>query len=261
MIIDFHTHYYPAKIVGKALAAVEGRIGHYTDGSRAGLLASMHEAGIDYSLTLPIATRPVNSRSINTWAAAERSETIGLTGSIHPGDSHLTDTLDYIAELGLPGIKLHPEYQQFDFADERLYPAWERCMELGLFVITHAGCDVMFKAPWHSDPARLAAFHRRFPELKLILAHFGSMEMWDEVEAELIGLPVYFDLALLTPDRLAPERLLTMIRNHGAERILFGTDSPWGAQKAHVDYIRSLPLSETERELIFHRNAAELLHL
>lgn len=261
MIIDFHTHYYPAKVVGKALAAVEGRIGHYTDGSRAGLLASMREAKIDYSLALPIATRPANSRGINTWAAAERSENIGLTGSIHPGDPYLPDTLKYIAEQGLPGIKLHPEYQQFDFADERLYPVWKRCVELDLFVITHAGCDVMFKPPWHSDPARLAAFHRRFPELKLILAHLGSMEMWDAVETELAGLPVYFDLALLTPDRLPPQRLLAIIRKHGAERILFGTDSPWSPQKAHVDYIRSLPLSEAERELIFHRNAAKLLHL
>lgn len=159
----------------------------------------MREAKIDYSLALPIATRPANSRGINTWAAAERSENIGLTGSIHPGDPHLPDTLKYIAEQGLPGIKLHPEYQQFDFADERLYPVWERCVELDLFVITHAGCDVMFKPPWHSDPARLAAFQRRFPELKLILAHLGSMEMWDAVETELAGLPVYFDLALLTP--------------------------------------------------------------
>lgn len=43
-IIDFHTHYYPDKVVKKALSAVQGKIPVHTDGSRDGLLESMQKA-------------------------------------------------------------------------------------------------------------------------------------------------------------------------------------------------------------------------
>lgn len=261
MVIDFHTHCYPEKVVAKALGAVQGRLKPATDGTRSGLIASMREAGIDYSLALALVNNPANTAGVNRWAAAENRAPVFFTGSIHPADPAPVATLESIARAGLKGIKLHPEYQQFEFSEERLFPLWERCIELGIFVVTHAGYDIMFPPPWHTDPERLAAFHRRFPELRLVLAHLGSMTMWDEVEKYLVGLPVSFDLAFLTPDYIDPARLVRIIRRHGAERILFGTDSPWCSQKEQLDFIRSLPLTREELELILWKNAATLLEL
>ena len=54
-------------------------------------------------------------------------------------------------------------------------------------MLTHAGADIAYTAPFHSDPERLAAFHRRYPELTFIIAHLGSYQMWDAVERELLG--------------------------------------------------------------------------
>ena len=87
------------------------------------------------------------------------------------------------------------------------------------------------------------------------------MTLWDDVEKYLLGLPVYFDLAFVTPDYIEPERLVRIIRRHGAEHILFGTDSPWCDQKKQLEFIRSLPLTPQEQELIFWKNAAKLLDL
>ncbi len=261
MIIDFHTHYYPEKVVAKALAAVNHKIPHYTNGTREGLLESMRRAGIDFSLGLPLVNTPGNSRGVNRWAAQQNAAPVFVCGSIHPEEPSPLETIDFIADAGLRGIKLHPEYQRFEFSDERLFPLWERCIERDLFVLTHAGFDIMFMPPWHTDPIRLAAFHRRFPELKLVCAHLGSMTMWDEVEEHLAGLPVYFDLAFLTREYITPERLTAIIRRHGADRILFGSDSPWCDQAEHLAFIRSLPLTAEEQELIFYRNAAKLLKL
>lgn len=261
MVIDFHTHCYPEKVVAKALSAVGDRLKPATDGTRAGLIASMREAGIDYSLALALVNNPANSRGVNRWAAEENRAPVFFTGSIHPADPDPEATLEFIAASGLKGIKLHPEYQGFEFSDERLFPLWERCIEHGLFLVTHAGYDIMFQPPWHTDPERLAAFHRRFPQLPLVLAHLGSMTMWDEVEKHLAGLPVYFDLAFITPEYIDPARLVRIIRRHGAERILFGTDSPWCSQKRQLEFIRSLPLTHEEQELIFWKNAANLLKL
>ena len=261
MVIDSHTHCYPEKVAAKALSAVQGRLEPATDGTRDGLIASMREAGIDYSLALGLVTNPANSLGVNRWAAEQNRAPVFFTGSIHPDDPDPETTLDFIADSGLKGIKLHPEYQRFEFSEERLFPLWERCCELGLFVVTHAGYDIMFQPPWHTDPERLAAFHRRFPELRLVLAHLGSMTLWDDVEKYLLGLPVYFDLAFVTPEYIEPERLVRIIRRHGAEWILFGTDSPWCSQKKQLAFIRSLPLTCEEREQIFWKNAAMLLDL
>jgi hypothetical protein len=50
-----------------------------------------------------------------------------------------------------------------------------------------------------------------------------------------------------------------ILRAHGAQRVLFGTDSPWGDQAATLADIRALPLTDDERRLVFHENAARLL--
>lgn len=261
MIIDFHTHIYPGKVAAKAVEACAGRLPAYADGTRAGLEASMREAGIDLAVCLTVVNAPANSANINAWAVRENRPPLVMTGGFHPDEPDPLATVEAVAAAGLPGIKVHPEFQQFRFDEERLFPVWERCGELGLFLIAHAGWDALFDPPYHSDPEALAAFRRRFPGLKLILAHLGGMAMWDEVEKHIAGLPVYLDLAMATPEYIDADRLLRIIRAHGAERILFGTDSPWYGQKKQLDFIRSLPLTPEERERIFHRNAAELLKL
>ena len=73
-----------------------------------------------------------------------------------------------------------------------------------------------------------------------------------------MGQPVYFDISFSTPE-LSDEQLIRIIRRHGAHKILFGTDCPWGNQKAYLEHIRSLPLTEEEKEQILWQNAADLL--
>ena len=68
MIIDFHTHTFPKKISSQVvdkLSEVSCTV-HFTDGSQDGLKASMKQAGIDYSLVLPVATSPGPVEKINS---------------------------------------------------------------------------------------------------------------------------------------------------------------------------------------------------
>ena len=122
MVIDFHTHAFPEKIAAKTLAVllknvqtVEG-IDHdaFTDGTMAGIKKSMAESGVDYSLVLPIATTVAQSTSINRFAK-ENTGKDGIIsfGSLHPIQEDWEAVLEEIKDMGLLGIKLHPEYQQF----------------------------------------------------------------------------------------------------------------------------------------------------
>ncbi|MDD5697073.1 MAG: amidohydrolase family protein [Victivallaceae bacterium] len=262
MVIDFHTHYYPDNIVERAMANARSLFGMEpaADGTRAGLVASMRRAGIDYSLALPLANTPDNIRGVNRWAQLNNQPPVFLLGSIHPRAANPAAVVSRLAAMGFKGLKMHPEYQDFSFEDESLEPIWESCIANDLFVLTHAGRDIAFPAPYRSDPRRLEAFHKRFPELKLVLAHLGSWGMWDEVEARLAGLPVCLDLAF-TLGAISDEQLIRIIRKHGAERILFGTDSPWCDQDRALRHFRGLPLTGREKELILGENAAQLLKL
>ena len=58
---------------------------------------------------------------------------------------------------------------------------------------------------------------------------------------------------------LYPDKCVEIIRKHGADRILFATDSPWKSQGEYLGIFESLPLSEGEKEKILHENAERIL--
>ncbi len=260
-IIDFHTHYFPDKIARDAIISLEqkGAIKAFTDGTRSGLEKSMSAAGIDIAVNLPVATSPEQVDSINRWAVKNNSAPVFSIGSIHPLSKHPETIISFVGKNGLRGIKMHPEYQEFSPDDRSLDPIWEACIRYSIFIIFHAGADVAFKMPFRSNPAKFAELHRRFPELKMILAHFGSWTQWDEVEKDLIGLDIFLETSF-TLGFMEDAKFAELIRRHGADKVLFGTDSPWRNQKKEVESIRNLPLEDFQKELIFHINAEKLLN-
>ena len=103
--------------------------------------------------------------------------------------------------------------------------------------------------------------HATHPEqAKIILAHTGGYAQWDAVEELLVGKNVYFDLAY-TFGHIETDQLLRIIQNHGADRILFATDSPWNDQKADIDALKALNLTPEEEAAILGENARTLLQL
>ena len=81
--------------------------------------------------------------------------------------------------------------------------------------------------------------------------------MWDEAMEYLVGKNVYFDTSS-TLCRLDEAKALYIIRKHGAERVLFGTDYPMWSHEEEVERFYRLPLTEEERELILWKNAYRL---
>lgn len=262
MIIDFHTHFYPDFLAPRAIeqGAAPPGVEAYTDGTRRGLEASMTEAGIDISVSLPLASTAENVASINRFAIENNRDNIVMLGTIHPDTPDKQTVIAELHKAGIKGIKIHPEFQLFNLSDPRMVELWHACIKYDMFILTHAGADISFKPPYRTSPESVAAFHRQYPELKLIAAHFGSWDMWDEVEKHLIGLPIFFDLGY-TAGLLSRERMTSMIRKHGAERILFGTDSPWRSQKSDLEFVKTLQLEPLEKELILGKNASALIRL
>lgn len=267
MIIDFHTHIFPDQIAKDTIAYLEnkGSIKSFTKGTKASLCNSMKEAGIDYSVVLPVVTKPSQFHSVNRFAASiTEKEGLISFGGIHPETKQYKAELDEIKALGLKGIKIHPDYQKSFIDEEDYLHIVDYALQLGLIVVTHAGLDFGFAPPYHCTPKRAANLIRTLQIVEsgktvpLIFAHTGGFQYFDEVEEYLVGLPVYFDLSF-TIGKIKQEQFLRIIRSHGIDKVLFATDSPWDGQKKVVEQFLQLPFSEEEREHIFSQNAIKLL--
>ena len=99
MIIDFHTHTFPDKSSEKIVnhLAHTGCIPPHTDGSVIGLFSSMKEADIDYSVNLPVMTKPGQVEKVNSSLIMQKEYLLDMK----------------IITFGTPAIKTgwHSRYQ------------------------------------------------------------------------------------------------------------------------------------------------------
>lgn len=265
-VVDSHVHLYPDPLALKVTPALASRFGNAPafDGTVGGCIAKNATSGILASLNLPVATKPDSVGGTNRfwsgYAPARSKGGVFSLASFHPQVEDKAAEVARIAEAGFTGIKFHPEYQLFGFNDAGMDDAWAAMSDFGLVAYLHAGGERVFKPPYRSTPSDVATLQQRFPKLKIVAAHLGGFGMWDEAEAALVGTSVYLDLShtfFWMPDA----QILRMVKAHGAERILFGTDAPWQDQGEVLEAFLKLPLAEPERRAICHTNASTLFHL
>ena len=272
MLIDFHTHTFPEKIAARTIEKLLGSLKErniakaeakaYTDATVNGLLKSMDDYGGDYSVILPIATNIKQSDTINRVAAENNAfERLFSFGSLHPMQEDWERTVYDIKEKGLPGIKLHPEYQQFYITSKESIRLLKLCEKLELLVTLHTGGDVGIEPPIHCLPKDLrSVLDYEVEGSNIIAAHMGGWREWDGVEKYLAGTPILMDTAYVSSD-LPIEQFERIVKSHGADKILFATDSPWESPDMTKDYINRTSLNEDEKNLIFYKNAKKLLKI
>ncbi len=269
LIIDFHTHIFPDKVAAKAIPqmAKKAHSMPYVDGTVCDLKQSMKKANITCSVALPVLTSPSQFASIHRFAFEQSAKDFSKLnhdiisfGGMHPDCSNYKEELRELKLMGFLGIKLHPDYQGVNFDDIRYMRIMDYASELGLIIVTHAGVDIGLPNPVHCTPDSVLHILSELHPPKLVLAHMGGWQRWNEVEEKLVGQDVYFDTAF-SMRFMSREQFLRIIHNHGADKILFATDSPWDDQKESLDFLRQLDLSTQERELILGKNAAKLLKI
>lgn len=270
MIIDFHTHVFPDKIAAKAKQTLTDnclRFGYdirpCTELTAGSLIEHMDMWGIDLSVVMPIATNPAQTEHLNLFASQlyERSGGRLISfGSVHPESGDYKRDIDLIASLGLKGIKLHAEYQGFTVDDPHMLRLYDYAFGKGLIILHHAGADLGMPAPYHTTPKGLAHVLDEMKGGVMIAAHFGGHAMWDDVEKYLVGRDIYFDTSM-GQRYYTKEQFERVVRNHGAQRILFASDSPWSRAGEEKELIDATSLTKKEKELIFSKNALRLLGL
>ncbi len=260
--VDAHCHIYPEKIAEKAVAGTDKFYDTVAegDGTVKNLFEMGEKAGIDHFVVQSVATTPKQVKSINEFIAqtvnGAKDKLTGL-GTLHPDSLDIEGDVKHLLELGLKGVKLHPDIQQFPCDSENCMKIYELCEKNGLILLMHTG-DYRYD---YSNPNRVKPILERFKELKFIGAHLAGWSIWSEAFEQLSGYPnLYVDCSSCFGFGKVKE-IESIMKKYGADRILFGTDYPmWSPEKEMATFL-SLDFSDTEKEKILGLNAKKLFNI
>ena len=142
-IADIHAHIFPEKLAEKASHSIGDFYG--VDIEREAdmqcLTAEDKLAGITRCVVSNSATGPKQVYNANTFLAEAVKGHPGYIafGTIYPGMDGFEEELDRMMELGLRGIKIHPDFQKLAIDDESAIDTYKAIARRGLPVLFHMG--------------------------------------------------------------------------------------------------------------------------
>lgn len=261
-VINAHCHIYPEKIASKAVLGIRDfyDLDMSLNGRIDGMLDDGSKVGVVHYLVHSVATTPKQVKSINEFISDEVNRHPDIFtgfGTLHPDSEDIQGDFDYLIELGLKGVKLHPDFQRFALDEERAFKIGEVINEGNVPVLIHCG-DFRYN---YSNPEQLKPFLEKFPDMTVIGAHFAGWSMWEEATRQLAGTPnLYVDLSS-SLYALSPETAKELIHAYGADKVLWGTDYPMWESESEMEYFNKIDLTQEERSMILYDNASKLLNL
>ncbi|HEY1421545.1 MAG TPA: amidohydrolase family protein [Candidatus Dormibacteraeota bacterium] len=190
-------------------------------------------------------------------------------GSVDPlKGERAVDELEGIAALGLKGIKLHPSLQAFAPDDERHWPLYEKCEELGLAVLFHTGTSGIGAGQPGGQgirldfarPIRLDAAAASFPDLQIIAAHFGYPWHLELLAMALHKTNIHIDISGWAP-RYIPAEVMRDMKGRLQDQFVFGSDYPFIAPQRCLDELATLDIPDPVLQKLLVGNGKRLLGL
>ncbi len=252
MIIDSHAHMGPVVAnAGRKLPADAVTIEE--------TIRLMDESEIDISIifaplwkygTYSDPTYNLSNYAIAEACAKHPDRFIGY-GRVNPnfaGDA-LREMRTCFDEYKLKGLILHPEWESFSPDDKKLmWPIAEICQEYGYPLTFHTGyyptCQPMLFVP----------LAEAFPDVPIYLKHIGY-EYWRDA---ILLAKRYDNCFVETAANSTCSEIYASILYAGANKVCYGSDFPYIDPKTIISKIRSLPISDEDKDLIFYKNTARI---
>ena len=261
MIIDAHCHLWPDHLAPQVLARRPAGLDPVSNGTVAGLRRTMESAGIDHAMVLGIAANARTVQRTNEFIGSVDRACFTPFGTVHPG-LPIEANLASLRDNGITGVKLHPLFQELSLGDPAVIDLVRALAAARVTVITHAGAGSDATANDRGAPAKLRALIEAVPEVTLIACHFGGYHRLDEAEELIVGSPVRLETSW--PPRLGDlgrQRVRDLVRRHGADRVVYGSDWPMTDPAAEIAAIRALGLTPEEEAAVLGGNLAAILGL
>jgi len=206
-VFDTHTH------MGRARHS--GRMQTMDD-----MLRSMDKSGVDRSLLIPFPAVDDHAREHNEIAAAlcAHPDRFCAAACVHPFAPEFRDEVRRCAvELGFVALKLQPQFHPLNPLSPRSDFFWEAALDHDLPVIVHTGAGAPLALPsLYIDVAR------RFPALRIVLAHSGGSSYFLEAIVAAKTCPnIWLELS-----SLMPHHITEVLAHVGEDRLMIGSDLP-----------------------------------
>ncbi|AGK61769.1 putative metal-dependent hydrolase of the TIM-barrel fold protein [Archaeoglobus sulfaticallidus PM70-1] len=227
------------------------------------MLADMDEAGVEKAVVVGVDAETTYSYKVSNDAVYRAYEESGgrlipFAGvDPHKGKVALKE-IDRIVKLNFKGLKFMPHLHELNPNDPKMYEIYRAANDYGLPLLFHTGTQfhkgskIKYCRPLYLDDVAVD-----FPDLKIIIAHFGYPWYEEALAVVRRNENVYFNIAGWSP-KYIPEVVIRQMNSILSDKVLFGTDYPLMNYKRVVEELKQLNLKETTYEKMFYRNAKRI---
>jgi predicted TIM-barrel fold metal-dependent hydrolase len=153
---------------------------------------------------------------------------------------------------GFRGVKYHPRNEAFPINSEELsYPLAELAAKLRVPILIHTGEPDTYG---YAQPTLVGDLADSFPDLTLIIGHMGK-----RLYEDAILVATWFENVLLETSFRSPRDIARAVRKVGADRVIYGSDMPFGIPEIEMLKVRVCDISEEEKEMVLGDNVARIL--
>jgi predicted TIM-barrel fold metal-dependent hydrolase len=161
------------------------------------------------------------------------------------------EAADYLANPRFRGLKLHPLLDGYHPDEPMVWPLAELAISHDLPILIHCG-HPPFTLPWSIE--RLAA---RYPLAQIILGHMGHGNIvWIDGAIEVARRRP--NIYLETSGMPMGPKIAEAVREIGADRVMYGSDSPFHHPRVEQLKVQLCGLSELELGWVMHRTAQQV---
>jgi predicted TIM-barrel fold metal-dependent hydrolase len=235
------------------------------------------EADSEKTYSLPRLARRFPNTDVVAWTNRLTRWVIALTRGVRhiaPGNEHVYRLSQELPDRVIPFHwvelsrhgnlgELERLYDERCFRGLKLHQCWERfrvCSENFEAVMSWAeqkGLPVFIHLYGRRGVRELIDYLRRHPAAKVIVGHLFGLE--DYIASGLRFERVVFDIS--THELVSTQRILKAIEHFGVQQIVMGSDTPYArdALRLAIERVRSLPLSDPEKDSILGENLRRFL--
>ena len=253
MIIDADCHISPTFEGGNSITVDE-------------LLRRMDRAGVDRALTWlqPPYRREVAPANKYVYEAVQQHPTrlIGF-GWADPNlgvNAAIDMAKQCIEEYGFHGVKLNGAQNEYYIDDpEKALPVADVVAGMGKPLAFHVGAD----SYEHTHPFRLAKIAKRYPDIPIFAIHIGGAAFHDLSNA-MIEFAGECPNVTCIGSAVRSQSILKAVKTLGADRVCFGSDTPFELMHVELAKYRALmdgEVSDEDQQLIYGGNIQRVLKL
>ena len=245
---------------------------------------AQRDGGVDIAVVFNIATKTAGAAGVVSdrdrindstaeFVAADPQRRIGFC-SVDPDEPDALEELERsTGSLGLKGIKLGPNYQDFEPLGDAARRVYGHAESHGLPILFHQGASPMRPAPLrYAHPLVMDEIAIAFPELRIVMAHLGHPWQADTLTVIRKHPHVYADVSAGFYRPWSFYNAMRLMTEWGVlEKLLFGSDYPVATPRETIDGCRAVnapiagtslpPVPEDAIERILERDSLALLGL